>query len=285
MRPDRVDQRERVAVGAERAGRLDRPDRERHRASREPGGEELVRDPAGWTRQPGERLGHAAPVRAELGRGHRADQGLAHQRVPEPVAEVRGLDDQLGQPVVEVPVGLLLARTGHGEQLVGGERRCRAEPPARRCAGPLAGGQAARSAAPLAGWRASSSARNGRPPLTSTMRSAVRLGQVREPLRQQAPASCSRTAAPARGGCRCPGRPGCPRPAGRRCRRAGGGRPRPGPARGPRSGRGSAAAAGTPRRPRAGRRRPAARRARQQPGASARRRRRTAAGGRTRRSR
>ena len=55
-----VDHRERVAVGPQGAGRLDRPDDVRHCARVEPGGDEEVREPGGRPAEPLHPLGHVA---------------------------------------------------------------------------------------------------------------------------------------------------------------------------------------------------------------------------------
>jgi hypothetical protein len=115
MVPDCVDQGEGVAVGAESASGLDSAHGVRHRASRQPGGQELAGNSPGRGVCLGQRLSDFAPCGRLCSWWHSLQQGLAHECVPEPVAGLGALDDHRRKRDIEVAVRLILVHTGHGE--------------------------------------------------------------------------------------------------------------------------------------------------------------------------
>ena len=112
---------------------------------------------------------------------------LAHERVPEPVAGLGGLDDAGRQRHLELLVGRVLVDVGDGEQLVGGEDHAEQRHAAGTSPGHRRGSAAStRPAHRLPELPASSSAANGSPPLTWQISSTCAADEVREPVGEQA---------------------------------------------------------------------------------------------------
>ena len=97
IRPDGLDERQAVPVGAERTRRLDRPQDVGHRPRRETGGEELPGDPARRSIRLRQRLGDLAQRGRLDPRGHGLHQGVAEESVPEAVAGLGPLDEHPGE--------------------------------------------------------------------------------------------------------------------------------------------------------------------------------------------
>ena len=135
VRPDRVDERQRVAVGADSGFRLGRPHQVRHGVRARAGRQEVVADPHGRRAQLDQAPGGVAVDLAAPVLGDVAGQRVPDEAMAEPVARARGLDDPRGQGVVEMAEGLRLGQPGQRDELVGVERRAGHRHPLEHLAG------------------------------------------------------------------------------------------------------------------------------------------------------